>query len=229
MTSARWRCSRLRGEGNRSARVAHRRDPGNSRCETIKKMGPLGLFGRSVPRAVGRRGDGPLAYAIAVEEISRVCAATGHHARRARVARDEPDLPLRHRRAEEEVPPAARQGRGARIVRAHRARSRLRRRRHEDDGAARRRGLRAERDEDLHHERLATRTRSASPRAPARGGRRRGSAPSSSRRRRRASKSARSENKLGIRGSDTSSCSSRTAACRWRICSAPRAKASRCS
>ena len=45
--------------------------------QTIKKMGPLGLMGVPFPEDLGGAGMDTLAYTIAVEEISRVCAATG--------------------------------------------------------------------------------------------------------------------------------------------------------
>jgi butyryl-CoA dehydrogenase len=45
--------------------------------QTIKKMGPLGLMGVPFPEELGGAGMDTLAYTIAVEEISRVCAATG--------------------------------------------------------------------------------------------------------------------------------------------------------
>jgi butyryl-CoA dehydrogenase len=45
--------------------------------QTIKKMGPLGLMGVPFPEELGGAGMDSLAYTIAVEEISRVCAATG--------------------------------------------------------------------------------------------------------------------------------------------------------
>ncbi|MFN0150249.1 MAG: acyl-CoA dehydrogenase [bacterium] len=45
--------------------------------ETIKKMGKLGLMGIPFPEELGGAGMDSLAYTIAVEEISRVCASTG--------------------------------------------------------------------------------------------------------------------------------------------------------
>ncbi|XP_045469178.1 short-chain specific acyl-CoA dehydrogenase, mitochondrial [Harmonia axyridis] len=45
--------------------------------EQIKKMGELGLMGISVPESLGGTGLDYLAYAIAMEEISRGCASAG--------------------------------------------------------------------------------------------------------------------------------------------------------
>lgn len=45
--------------------------------EQVKKMGELGLMGLCVPEALGGTGLDYLAYAIAMEEISRGCASAG--------------------------------------------------------------------------------------------------------------------------------------------------------
>ncbi len=45
--------------------------------EITRKMGEMGLFGLPFPEEYGGSGAGYLAYAIAVEEISRACASTG--------------------------------------------------------------------------------------------------------------------------------------------------------
>jgi alkylation response protein AidB-like acyl-CoA dehydrogenase len=45
--------------------------------EITKKMGEMGLFGLPFSEEYGGSGSGYLAYAIAVEEISRACASTG--------------------------------------------------------------------------------------------------------------------------------------------------------
>ena len=46
-------------------------------AETTKKMGKLGLLGLNVPKEYGGAGADPLASAIAIEELSKVCASTG--------------------------------------------------------------------------------------------------------------------------------------------------------
>ena len=43
----------------------------------VKKMGELGLMGIETPEKYGGSGLGSLAYAIALEEISRGCASAG--------------------------------------------------------------------------------------------------------------------------------------------------------
>lgn len=45
--------------------------------DQIKKMGELGLMGIAVPEELGGAGQDYLAYAIAMEEISRGCASAG--------------------------------------------------------------------------------------------------------------------------------------------------------
>lgn len=45
--------------------------------EAIEKMGPLGYFGLQVPSELGGSGLDSLSAAIAIEEISRVCAGVG--------------------------------------------------------------------------------------------------------------------------------------------------------
>ncbi len=46
-------------------------------AENIKKMAELGLFGVSIPEEYGGSGGDSIHFAIATEEISRVCASTG--------------------------------------------------------------------------------------------------------------------------------------------------------
>lgn len=45
--------------------------------ETIVKMAKAGFMGIPYPKSVGGEGGDPLGYAMAVEELSRVCATTG--------------------------------------------------------------------------------------------------------------------------------------------------------
>ena len=46
-------------------------------AESVRKMAELGLMGVPYPEEYGGSGGGSLEFAIVVEEISRVCAATG--------------------------------------------------------------------------------------------------------------------------------------------------------
>jgi butyryl-CoA dehydrogenase len=46
-------------------------------AETIQKLGPLGIMGMDIPQQYGGGGTDAISYAIAIEELSRVCAATG--------------------------------------------------------------------------------------------------------------------------------------------------------
>jgi alkylation response protein AidB-like acyl-CoA dehydrogenase len=89
--------------------------------EIVAKLGELGLMGIPFPEEYGGAGGDTLAYAIAVEELTRVdssvaitmCAHTslGHAA----------DLPVRHRGAEAGVAAGADRGAQARRLRADRA------------------------------------------------------------------------------------------------------------
>src|SRR4030065_1399600 len=45
--------------------------------EAVEKMGPLNFFGMQAPRAYGGAELDTLSYCLAIEEISRVCAAMG--------------------------------------------------------------------------------------------------------------------------------------------------------
>ena len=45
--------------------------------ETVEKMGKLGIMGIPFPKEYGGAGGTNVMYSMAVEEISRVCAATG--------------------------------------------------------------------------------------------------------------------------------------------------------
>ena len=45
--------------------------------ENVEKMGKYGLMGIPFPREVGGMGGDHISYAIAVEELSKVCASTG--------------------------------------------------------------------------------------------------------------------------------------------------------
>ena len=104
--------------------------------EIIAKLGALDLMGIPFPEEYGGAGGDTLAYALCVEELTRIdssvaitlCAHTslGHPA----------DLPLRQRGAEARLDAAPVQRRDPRRVRADRGRGRLGRRQHEDAGAA---------------------------------------------------------------------------------------------
>src|SRR5690606_13889138 len=45
--------------------------------ELVKRMAELGLLGIEVPEAYGGAGLDPIAYVVAMEEISAACASTG--------------------------------------------------------------------------------------------------------------------------------------------------------
>jgi butyryl-CoA dehydrogenase len=45
--------------------------------ETVKMIGELGLMGMDIPQKYGGGGTDTISYVIAIEELSRICAATG--------------------------------------------------------------------------------------------------------------------------------------------------------
>ena len=110
------------------------------------------LLGLPYDEAYGGTGTGALMLLVAIEEVSKVCATSGlilavqelgslgHQARR-------------HRGAEAALAAAARERRVARRLRADRARLGLGLGRDAHRGAARRRRVRPERRQALHHQR----------------------------------------------------------------------------
>ena len=172
--------------------------------EVFAKLGELGLMG--VRLAGGVRRLGPLDPRLGDRDGGAGAGGRGRGALRRRPQQPllGPHLPGRHRGAEEDVPPAPRQGREGRLLGAHREQRGLGRGRDEDDGGARRRPLGPERLEDLHHQRRHRRHRRGhgGDRRDARA--RRGSPPSWSSGARRASAPGKKEDKLGVRSSDTS-------------------------
>jgi butyryl-CoA dehydrogenase len=69
----------VRGFGERELRPIAAEIDAEARFpwEVVEKMGALGYFGIQVPPALGGAGLDSVSYAIAIEEISRVCAAMG--------------------------------------------------------------------------------------------------------------------------------------------------------
>ena len=87
----------------------------------VKQLGDLGLMGIPFPEEYGGGGGDSLAYAIAVEELTRVDSSRGDHAVRAHVVGHAADLPVRHRGAEAGVAAEADVRGDPRRVRADRA------------------------------------------------------------------------------------------------------------
>ena len=92
--------------------------------EIVAQLGELGLMGIPFPEEYGGAGGDSLAYALAVEELTRVDSSRGDHDVRAHVARHAADLPVRLRGAEARWLPDLCAGEQARRVRADRARGR---------------------------------------------------------------------------------------------------------
>ena len=103
-------------------------------------------------RSTAGSGLGAFDGMLVGEELNWGCYRHRHVDRRERPRRRAGDH-RRHRRAEGALAAAAPRGADPLLVRALRARRRLRRRAHEDDGRAARRRVRPQRLEDVHHER----------------------------------------------------------------------------
>ena len=68
--------------------------------ELVAELSELGLMGIPIPEEYGGAGGDTLSYAIAIEELTRDRLVRRDHRRRAHLARDDADPPLRHRGAE---------------------------------------------------------------------------------------------------------------------------------
>ena len=77
-------------------------------AELVAKLGALGFMGALFPPEYGGAGLDYVAYALVVEELSRVDGSVGHHDVGPQLALHEPHLHLRHRRAARAVRAAAR-------------------------------------------------------------------------------------------------------------------------
>ncbi len=105
--------------------------------ELARKLGEVGYLGAPVSEEYGGRGLDYIGYALIVEQVGRARLVLAHRRLGADVARLRLDRGLGHRGAEAGVAAAPVLRRGARLLRADRARHRLRRRqpshpRHED-------------------------------------------------------------------------------------------------
>ena len=118
-----------------------------------RKLGELGVMGLTVGEAYGGTALGYLAHMVAMEEISRASACGGPELRRALQPVRQSDPPQRQRGAEAEVPAQADQRRACRRAGDERAGCRLRRGQHGAEGRAARRPLRAQRQQDVDHQR----------------------------------------------------------------------------
>ena len=71
--------------------------------ELVAELAELGLMGMPIPEEYGGGGTDTLSYAIAIEELTRVDSSVAITGRRAPLARDDADLPVRDRGAEARV------------------------------------------------------------------------------------------------------------------------------
>ncbi len=117
--------------------------------ELVKKIADQGYLGAIVPQEYGGAGLDYLSYGLIVEEIGRGDSADPHRHLRADLARLLGDPQVGHRGAEAEVPAEALLRRVARLLRADRARHRLRRGQPEDARHEDRQRLGHQRREDV--------------------------------------------------------------------------------
>ena len=117
-------------------------------------MGELGFLGLDKPEQYGGQGGDYYTSLVLAEEIAqRQLGRPGDGRRGAHRHGDAADPRVRHRGAEAGVGRAGDQGREDPLPRHHRARRRLGRLGDQDAGRARRRRLRHQRLQDLHHQR----------------------------------------------------------------------------
>ena len=147
--------ARFRRKGDQADRRQDRRRACDSRC-ALEENGRDGLPGELFSRAVRRGRPG--------HALLRDCGRGGLQGVRLERRADlgphrggvQPDLRLRHRRAETEMAPAAGHRRDDRLLPADRAGRRQRRRRNCHHVQAGRRRIRHQRQQDLHHQRRPT-------------------------------------------------------------------------
>ena len=117
--------------------------PISSRKEAIKELSELGIMGIFVPETYGGAGMDHVSYALAIEELSVQCAATGVIVSAHSSLGVWPILGLGHRAIKSNIScPTMATGKAYRMLRPDRAAGRFRRRRTEDPRSARRRFLR---------------------------------------------------------------------------------------
>ncbi len=144
-------------EGVVRPHAAHIDQTGEFPRDTFAKAGELGLAGVAVPAEWGGSGMDTVSYAIVIEEISRVCANMGVilSVNNSLVCDPIEKFGNEDQKKRFLVPLA--RGREARLLRADRARRRLRRRQPEDAGDSRGRRLPDLGPEGVHHLRLGRR------------------------------------------------------------------------
>ena len=87
----------------------------------LPKMAELGFFGLTIPEEYGGVGGDYVTYALAMEELGRADSVAARHRVGLQRAGRQVDPRVRHRGAEAGVAAADRVGRGARLLRPHRA------------------------------------------------------------------------------------------------------------
>ena len=121
--------------------------------DIVRQLGDLDLMGIPFPEEYGGAGGDTLAYALAVEELTRVDSSVGDHDVRAHVAGHAADLPVRLRGAEAALPARSLCRAQARRLRPDRARGGLGRRQHAHPRPPGRRRVGDRRRQAVHHQR----------------------------------------------------------------------------
>ena len=122
----------------------------------FKRFGELGFLGLRYPPEYGGQGGDYFSAIVLSEEMARAgCGGLGHGGRGPDRDGHAAGLQVRHRGAEAPMAGAGDPRRADRGDRDHRARRRLGRGRHHDHRPPRRRPLRRQRPQDLHHQRRA--------------------------------------------------------------------------
>ena len=118
----------------------------------MTELGELGFLGSTIPEEYGGAGASYVAYGLVAREVERVDSGYRSAMSVQSLAGHAPDLRLRRRDPAAKVPAEARDRRVGRLLRADRARFRLRPRRHGDPGPQGRRRLAAVRRQDVDHQ-----------------------------------------------------------------------------
>ena len=125
----------------------------------VPKMAEIGFFGLTIPEEYGGLGGDYLTYALGMEELGRADSALRGIVSVSTGLVGKSILGFGTEEQKQEWLPQLADGHQARLLRAHRARHRLRRRQPDHPGAPGRRRLRHQRPEALHHQRHLGRRR----------------------------------------------------------------------
>src|SRR5271156_6314719 len=124
---------------------------------TFKKAAELGLTGIALPESEGGANFDHIAYTIVIEEISRCCASTGVILSVQNSLYCDPIHRYGTPEQKKKIPGTVRAGEKNRLLRPHRAASRLQRRRSPNQSRPPRRKIHPQRHQSLDHQRRCRR------------------------------------------------------------------------